>query len=228
MPPRPKYTISESIGVVLAVARRALEEVRELSRLPGPQGKQGIPGRQGEQGQQGDQGPIGPEGKRGESGPPGSIAGVEPWSDRVHYEGAVCTHDGATYQANCDTFKQPPHQDWRCIAAAGKDGADGQSFEILGTFDADCEYRKMNVVALNGASFAARRDNPGPCPGDGWQLIAAQGKRGDKGERGAKGDRGPAGPSVTGMTISDQGLLVLTNADGSKVECDLYHLLSKL
>src|SRR6187455_1426419 len=45
--PAPKYTLWECITAALALATRALEEVRALSRLPGPQGKQGEPGRDG-------------------------------------------------------------------------------------------------------------------------------------------------------------------------------------
>ena len=47
--------------------------------------------------------------------------------------------------------------------------------------------KALDIVALNGGSFIAKKDNPGPCPGAGWQLIASQGKRGDKGERGLQG-----------------------------------------
>ena len=71
-----------------------------------------------------------------------------------------------------------------------------------GTFDETAEYRRLDVVALNGGSFIALKDAPGPCPGPGWQLIASQGKRGvagEKGERGPPGPRGDAGAS--GATI---------------------------
>jgi hypothetical protein len=84
---------------------------------------------------------------------------------------------------------------------------------------------------LNGASFAARRDNPGPCPGEGWQLIAAQGKRGNPGERGAvgqKGERGAPGASIIAASVNDDGLMILRSGDGSTVECDLYPLLIKV
>jgi hypothetical protein len=60
----------------------------------------------------------------------------------------------------------------------------------------------LDVVALNGGSFMARRDGPGPCPGPDWQLIASPGKQGERGrngERGAIGPRGVEGPS--GATI---------------------------
>jgi hypothetical protein len=59
-----------------------------------------------------------------------------------------------------------------------------------------------NIVTLNGSSFIARGDDPGRCPGDGWQLIASAGKPGPKGKRseqGPRGERGPAGPA--GPTI---------------------------
>jgi hypothetical protein len=113
---------------------------------------------------------------------------------------------------------------------AGKDGAEGRSFVIRGTWSEAESYRELDVVALNGASFGARCDNPGPCPGDGWQMIAAQGKRGNAGERGAaaKGERGSPGPAAVAMDINEEGLLTLTNADGSRVTCDLYPLLAKL
>jgi hypothetical protein len=171
--------------------------------------------------------------KDGKDGAPGKLPIVKAWIEgAVHYEADVVTHDGATYQALRDTAKAPPHEDWACLAARGVDGADGRSFAIRGTFDAAAEYSALDVVSLNGASFAAKRDKPGACPGDGWQLIAMQGKRGERGES-VKGDPGKAikgdpGEPVVAIDIDDHGLLTLTNGDGSTVTCDLYPLLSKL
>jgi len=48
---------------------------------------------------------------------------------------------------------------------------------IRGTYDSQAKYSANDIVACNGASFIARHDDPGICPGAGWQLIAAQGKR---------------------------------------------------
>jgi hypothetical protein len=112
----------------------------------------------------------------------------------------------------------------------GDAGRDGRSFAIRGTWSETEAYRELDVVALNGASFGARRDDPGPCPGDGWQLIAAQGKRGNAGERGAsvRGERGLPGVAPASIAVDDDGMLTLTNADGSRVNCDLYPLLVKL
>ena len=163
-----------------------------------------------------------------ENGKDGKLPIVKEWSDRVHYAGEVVTFEGSTYQAGCDTGRAPPHDDWVCIAAAGQPGADARSPRVRETWsDQVKDYRELEIVALNGAGFIARRDNPGPCPGDGWQIIAMQGKPGKPGER-VKGDPGPAGPRVASIEIDDQGLLTLANADGSTVACDLYPLLSKL
>src|SRR5262252_9518656 len=72
----------------------------------------------------------------------------------------------------------------------GEAGSDGASFNICGTWSSASAYRALDVVALGGAGFVARCDNPGPCPGEGWQMIARQGKPGEKGERGPQGERG--------------------------------------
>ena len=103
---------------------------------------------------------------------------------------------------------------------------------VRGTFDAASIYRRLNIVALNGAAFIARKDDPGPCPGEDWQVIAMRGKPGQPGEsrKGDKGDsiRGEPGPGVSALMIDGQGLMTLVNGDGTTVECDLYDVLSKV
>ena len=142
-------------------------------------------------------GPRGVPGPRGEPGPPGKLERVHGYvEDAVHYRGDIVTHRGSTYQARCDTAREPPHEDWTCVAHAGvdgKDGRDGRSLEVRGLFSDKETYKALDIVALNGGSFIAKKDNPGPCPGAGWQLIASQGKRGDKGERGLQGISGRPG-----------------------------------
>ncbi len=139
-------------------------------------------------------GPGGEPGPRGEPGPSGKLERVHGYvQDAVHYSGDIVTHRGSTYQARCDTAREPPHEDWICIAYAGvdgKDGRDGRSLEVRGLFSDKKTYKALDIVALNGGSFIAQRDDPGPCPGAGWQLIASQGKRGDKGARGLQGISG--------------------------------------
>jgi hypothetical protein len=145
-------------------------------------------------------GPSGPSGPRGEQGPPGKLPLVRQWMpETVFYQGDVVAHDGGTFQAKRDTGQPPSHADWICLATAGRDG---RSIAVRGTFNETVDYHRLDVVALNGGSFVALKDAPGPCPGPGWQLIASQGKRGaagEKGERGAAGPRGDAGAS--GATI---------------------------
>lgn len=200
---------------------------------PGLPGERGEPGEKGEPGERGTDGVDGAAGERGPEGPAGKLPIVKAWADEVHYEGDVVTSEGRVYQALRDTGKAPGHDDWICLAergADGRDGTDGRSFDIRGLWLEINEYRHLDVVALNGASFVARRDAPGPCPGDGWQLMAAQGKQGKPGDRGAtlRGERGLPGESVVDARVDDDGLLTLTNGDGTTVTCDLYPLLSKL
>ena len=90
---------------------------------------------------------------------------------------------------------------WICLATSGRDG---ESIAVRGTFDETADYRRLDVVALNGGSFIALKDAPGLCPGAGWQLLASQGKRGaagEKGERGPKGDAGASGATIVGWKI---------------------------
>jgi hypothetical protein len=75
---------------------------------------------------------------------------------------------------------------------------------VRGAFNETAEYRRLDVVALNGGSFIALKDAPGPCPGCGWHLLASQGKRGAAGEKGERGAQGPQGnPGLSGATIRD-------------------------
>jgi hypothetical protein len=114
--------------------------------------------------------------------------------------GDVVAYDGGTFQAKRDTGQSPSHADWMCLATAGRDG---KSITVRGTFDQSVNYRRLDVVALNGGSFIALKDAPGPCPGPGWQLLASQGKRGAVGEKGERGVPGPRGdPGLSGATIS--------------------------
>ena len=104
-------------------------------------------------------------------------------------------------KARRDTGQPPSHADWLCLATAGRDG---NSITVRGTFNETAEYRRLDVVALNGGSFVALKDKPGPCPGSGWQLVASQGKRGVAGERGERGPPGARGDArASSATIWD-------------------------
>ena len=136
------------------------------------------------------------DGAPGPAGPPGKLESVKDHVEgQVYYErDLVVAGDGALYQAKRDTAATPPHTDWSCITRAGRDGKDALNFRIEGTCDPAAKYRRLSIVTLNGSSFVARHDDPGPCPGDGWQLFASAGKRGQQGLKGERGERGPTGP----------------------------------
>jgi hypothetical protein len=70
--PAPQYTIFEGLGTCLALAHRALAEVRTLARIPGPEGKRGAKGDDGAKGDRGE------PGKPGAVGPPGLDGCVSP------------------------------------------------------------------------------------------------------------------------------------------------------
>jgi hypothetical protein len=84
------------------------------------------------------------------------------------------------------------------------------TFNLKGTFNARSVYNRLDVVTHDSSSFAALRDNPGPCPGDGWQMIACGGKRGPAGERGPAGPPGPAA-TFSGTRFSHRGMEIQTN-----------------
>jgi hypothetical protein len=109
---------------------------------------------------------------------------------KVYYQGDVVTHDGGLWQAVRDTGRGIPHDDWRCLARCGRDA---QSPEVRGTYDTRETYQRLDIVACDGASFIAKRDNPGMCPGEDWQMMSRQGKPGRKGEDGERGLRGEKG-----------------------------------
>jgi hypothetical protein len=164
---------------------------------PGAKGDAGIAGDPGPAGPPGPEGPIGPQGERGLEGPPGKLPIVKLWrQDEITYEGDVVIRDGSTFQALKDTAQVPGGDHWIMLAAAGRDA---RTPFVRGTYDENATYAGFDIVALNGSAFMARRDNPGPCPGEGWQMIASQGKRGIAGPKGERGDRGPQG--ATGVSI---------------------------
>jgi hypothetical protein len=133
---------------------------------------------------------------------PAKFPNVKAWSaDTIYHEGEIVAFAGSTYQATKDTAHAPGSRDWICVAVAGA------GFTVRGTYDDAVEYRHLDVVMLNGSSFVALKDAPGPCPGDDWQLLASRGSRGHRGpsgERGLmglRGERGLAAPTIQSWEI---------------------------
>jgi hypothetical protein len=173
----------------------------------------------------GKEGPRGECGQKGEKGDPGELPMARAWVDgEISYAGDVVTGDGGTWQAKKATAQKPPHADWTPLALPGRDAV---TPAVRGTYRDGEAYRQLDIVALNGSAFIARHDNPGPCPGDGWQLIASAGRvgkpgiRGEKGEKGDKGERGEngqRGATVLGCKIDRESYtLTLIMSDSSEV-----------
>jgi hypothetical protein len=108
----------------------------------------------------------------------------------------VVAFDGGMFQAKRDTARAPASEDWICLAVAGRNG---HTPTVRGTYVPGGDYGALDIVALNGGSFIARRDDPGDCPGAGWQSLTMPGKRGERGLRGERGERGaPGAPGARG------------------------------
>ena len=148
--------------------------------LPGEIGKMGL---RGEPGIPGARGEPGLPGERGERGPMGALPRVKVWEPGVHYAGDVVTRGGRDLSGAAGHRRAAGQRQGLGLPRAGGRGRRVRR-TVRGLFDATATYRQLDIVALNGGSFIAKKDDPGPCPGAGWQLIVSQGKSGDKGERG--------------------------------------------
>jgi len=165
---------------------------------PGPMGSKGYDGLDGAPGPKGERGEPGAVGPRGEIGPSGKLPVVRAFVvDEVSYQGDVVTWLGETWQAKKDTGRAPPHGDWICLASKGRDAPVPV---VKGTFDPKQAYSALDIVVSDGAAFIARRKDPGPCPGENWQMISRQG------QRGIAGDKGVAGRDGTPGVKGDQGV----------------------
>src|SRR5262249_39125300 len=110
---------------------------------------------------------------------PGKLPVSKIWREEsVTYEGEVVSYDGSLYQAGKDTAQSPGGSDWFCVARAGRNGCDGRTPNVCGPYDVYKMYERLDIVECHGASFVARWDDPGLCPGDGWQMLASRGKAG--------------------------------------------------
>jgi len=167
-------------------------------------------------------GKDGEPGPAGEPGPPGKD-GLMPiareWMAGVHQAGAVVVRNGSTYQAIRETDDEPPASDWIPLAVRGDKGF---GFTLRGTWKAEETYSLNDVVVVDRGSFGALRDNPGPCPGEGWQLLAGAGGRGKEGPPGPRGEKGMDGKSLAIVKLeADPDSMLLRIVDGSGKVHDL-------
>ncbi len=64
---------------------------------------------------------------------------------------------------------------------------------LRGAFRSDQDYDRLDIVTIEGSSYIARQDGPGPCPGNGWRILACAGPTGPQGPKGEHGLPGPTG-----------------------------------
>jgi hypothetical protein len=137
-----------------------------------------------------------------------ATTGMEGWEN--YFQSLVMQERDFLFEVLAHTIAQF-HRDIIDEARAMLDEA--LSIRVRGTYQGSTKYVRGDVVVLDGGSFLARCDSPGPCPGAGWQLMAKQGQRG---VAGPQGERGPAGKTITGWIV-DRGTYCVTPrmSDGS-------------
>lgn len=151
------------------------------------------PGPAGERGPQGERGERGPQGEPGAAGAPGA--------------------DGMPGERGEKGAQGDP-------GLPGADGAPAYPGTARGLYNAAEAYRALDIVTLHGSEWRAVRDDPGPCPGDGWVIGAS------KGSRGRQGEAGPPGHSIVDAVIGDFQL-VLIRSDGHRFTCNLLPLFER-
>lgn len=137
--PPPRYTLVETIKVALSLARRALEEVRALARIPGPQGEQGLPGvcfDEIKSSQEDDGRVLIFQFFRGEKlltevrHITCTVIDRGVWRDGEFLKGDGVTWGGSFFIAQSDTKAKPGESDsWRLAVKRGRDGKDGKPGE---------------------------------------------------------------------------------------------------
>lgn len=162
----------------------------------------------------------GARGEPGEAGPPGTVGRAKLWErDRTYARGASVAHNGGLWQSKITTEEEPGLSvDWTLLTNGVQDvficdgdlvlrfsdhaerncgpvvGEPGRSPVPRSTYDPRETYRALDIVAVKGGGYIARRDNPGKCPGPDWQMISQRGTRGAPGKEGAQGKQGEPGP----------------------------------
>ena len=184
--PAPQYTVSEAVGVCLALCQRALMEVRALARIPGPAGEVGPEGKRGavgetgargERGEAGKQGPIGPtgldgkDGERGPKGEPGRNA-----SDLNYLQDYIGEQIARIFQ----TSKVTTDDGGRTLRCAFGDTIhEIKTATVLdaGPWKEGATYLPGDGVTFGGSFFIAKAETQArPAESSDWRLAVKRGK----------------------------------------------------
>jgi Collagen triple helix repeat (20 copies) len=187
--PAPQYTLTEAIGVCLAMCQRALAEVRALARLPGPQGETGPEGKRGEKGDAGEKGERGEPGAQGTTGPAGSDGkdGIPGQKGEPGRNAADLTYlqDYATEQVAraLKTATVTTPDGGRTLRLAIGDIVHEIKTAIVldaGVWKEGTNYVQGDAVTLGGSLFIAQTETTAkPSKSDDWRLAVQRGKDGN-------------------------------------------------
>jgi hypothetical protein len=175
--PKPQYNVWQAVAVAMAAAKRALEEVRARTPVPGPPGEPGKDGRRGEPGKDGKDGApgqTGRDGKPGIAGKDGADADdiVEKLEDGGRYLVKQYIRDGKV-------FKEFRHR---------------TAMPVFRGVWTEGQYEVGDMVMWGGSMFCAAVDTKAkPDTNKDWTLATRRGRDGKDGKS-IKGDTGPPGP----------------------------------
>src|SRR5262245_23044177 len=200
--------------------QQRMHQCEKLMAQPGPPGPPGECGPPGAAGERGECGPAGDRGEPGERGVAGAQGECGPSGERG---------DIGPQGERGEAGSAGPQGD------RGEPGPPGRLPQVL-PWCAGVHY-EGSVVTHDGSLYQAQQDTASEPPHERWACIVAcgevgkDGRRGEKGARGESGERGregPSGPAVAAMSVDAEGMITLTNGDGSTVNLDLYPLLVKI
>lgn len=200
---RPQYKLWDVVFVTLSMARRALDEVRALSRMPGPKGDNGRPGDKGDKGDRGDDGksieiedvradirkevkaevatlPPAEKGEKGDPGEPGA-----PGKDGKDGK------DGR-HGLGVKDFK-PLYDGERTFALRWDNGESVEEVKFVlpividrGVYEDGKTYLRGDGVTYAGSYFIAQRETNArpktPEANDDWRLAVKRGEPGKNGK----------------------------------------------
>lgn len=140
--PKPNYTVWQAVSAALAASLRALDEIRALSRLPGPPGERGLPGRDGFVPKE--MSITSPDGGRTlvftykrdaeinvQEVKTDMVLDRGVWREGTFAKGDGVTWGGSFWIAQADTTSKPEsnNSEWRLAVKRGRDGKDGKNGE---------------------------------------------------------------------------------------------------
>lgn len=124
----PKYTLWEAVNAALAVGTKALKEVRELARVPGPPGDDGLGFEDMNFEQRGERNFVLKFARGGQVRefpfcvPSVIYRGV--WREGQFQRGDMVTWGGSLWHCDKETGEKPGSGDWTLAVKKGRDGKD--------------------------------------------------------------------------------------------------------